>query len=312
LDDINLATEPRRELAARAAWLWYVKGDTQETIARSLGLSRAAVQRLVAQALAERLVSVRIQHPIASCMRLSAQLEDRFGIVSVDVVPDAGGRALAHVAAARLDRVLASKVPTVVAAGAGRAVRAVVTEVTAIERPQHQIIGMVGSIARDGSANPYEVVVRLADRIEAQRWPMPMPLVVDSSAERELWQSQRLWRILAALAERVTLGVSGIGQMGANAPLQTDGFIDSGEMADLVARGAVAEISGFVYDRQGRLLDHPHNARVTSLPIPRPHPMLAVAAGMDKVEALRAVLLGRLIDQLVTDESTARLLCESA
>ncbi|WP_159716369.1 sugar-binding transcriptional regulator [Geminicoccus flavidas] len=312
MDDINLATEPRRELAARAAWLWYVKGDTQEEIARSLGLSRAAVQRLVAQALAERLVSVRIQHPIAACMRLSARIEETYGIGSVDVVPDVGGRALAHAAAARLDRVLTAKVPTIVAVGAGRAVRAAAAEVAAIERPQHQIIGMVGSIARSGSANPYEVVVRLADRIGAQRWPMPMPLVVDSPDERDLWQSQRLWRILEALAERVTLGVSGIGQMGAEAPLVADGFIDSGEMADLIAHGAVAELSGFVYDMRGQLLDHPHNLRVTSLPLPRPHPLLAIAAGLEKLEAVRAVLRGRLIDQLVTDESTARLLCESA
>jgi DNA-binding transcriptional regulator LsrR (DeoR family) len=312
LDEIDLPVERRRELAARAAWLWYVKSDTQETIARSLGLSRAAVQRLVAQALAERLVSVRIEHPIASCMRLSTEIERIWGLDSVDVVPDAGERALGHAAAERLSRVLASKVPTIVAVGAGRAVRAAVTELPAIERPQHQIIGMVGSIARDGSSNPYEVVMRLADRIAAQRWPMPVPLVVDSAEERDLWQSQRLWKILAGLAQRASLGITGIGQMGATAPLMVDGFIDSGEMADLTAAGAVAELSGFAYDRDGRLLDHPHNQRVTSLPLPRPHPLLAVAAGHAKAEAIRAVLAGRLIDRLVTDEATARLLCESA
>jgi DNA-binding transcriptional regulator LsrR (DeoR family) len=187
-----------------------------------------------------------------------------------------------------------------------------VTELAALDRPQHQIIGMVGSIARDGSANPYEVVVRLADRIGAQRWPMPVPLVVDSEEERDLWQSQRLWKILAGLAQRASLGVTGIGQMGATAPLMLDGFIDTSEMADLTAHGAVAELAGFVYDREGRLLDHPHNRRITSLPLPRPHPILAVGAGHAKVEAIRAVMRGKLIDRLVTDESTARLLCESA
>ena len=311
MEEVDLSVERRRELAARAAWLWYVRSDTQEAIARSLGLSRAAVQRLLAQAVAERLVSVRIDHPIASCIRLAAELEQRFGMETVDVAPDAGPRALAHVAAGRLDRVLATKTPTIVAVGAGRTVRAVVAELTAVDRPQHQIVGLIGSIARDGSANPFEVVVRLGDRCGAPRWPMPVPMVVDSVEERRLWQAQRLWKILADLAERAAIGLIGIGQLGASAPLVLDGFIEMREMAELVANGAVAELSGFMFDRDGRLVDHPHNERVTSLRMPRPHPVLAVAAGHAKVAAIRAVLNGRLVSSLVTDETTARLLCET-
>lgn len=312
MDEADFSVERRRELAARAAWLWYVGSETQESIARSLGLSRAAVQRLVAQAQAERLVSVRIEHPIASCMRLAADLEQAYGMVGVEVVPDTGGRALARTAAERLDRILAAKTPVILAIGAGRTVRAVVMELSAVDRPQHQIVGLMGSIARDGSANPYEVVVRTADRTGAPRWPMPVPLIADSVEECQLWQDQRLWRILSDLAERATIGLIGIGQMGAVAPLVLDGFLDTREMADLIAKGAAAEILGFVFDRDGRLLDHPHNARVTSLKLPRPHPLLAVAAGPSKVEAIRAVMVGKLIDRLVTDEATARLLCESA
>ena len=312
MDEMNLPVERRRELAARAAWLWYVRSDTQQMIAQSLGLSRAAVQRLVAFAVTERLVTVRIDHPIVSCMRLATELEQLYGLDAADVVPVSGWRALAHVAAERVDRVLASKVPTIVAVGAGRTVRSVLSEMTIQDRPQHQIIGMLGSIGRDGSANPYDVVVRLADRLGAQRWPMPVPLVADSVAERDLWQAQRLWKILAGLAERAALGVIGIGQIGMTASLVQNGFIDTADMADLIANGAVAEIAGFVYDQDGRLLDHLHNSKVTSLKMPRPHPMMAVAAGPEKAQSIRAIIKGKLVDRLVTDEATARLLCESA
>ena len=45
----------RLDDAARAGWLYYVAGNTQDEIARKLGVSRQTAQRLVAMALAERL-----------------------------------------------------------------------------------------------------------------------------------------------------------------------------------------------------------------------------------------------------------------
>ena len=49
----------RLDEAARAGWLYYVAGNTQDEIARKLGISRQAAQRLVSLAISERL----IKHP---------------------------------------------------------------------------------------------------------------------------------------------------------------------------------------------------------------------------------------------------------
>ena len=62
------ADSPRLDDAARAGWLYYIAGNTQEEIARKLSISRQSAQRLVALAVSERLVKVRLDHPIARCM----------------------------------------------------------------------------------------------------------------------------------------------------------------------------------------------------------------------------------------------------
>ena len=54
----------RLDDAARAGWLYYVAGNTQDEIAHKLGVSRQTAQRLVAMAVSERLVKVRLDHPI--------------------------------------------------------------------------------------------------------------------------------------------------------------------------------------------------------------------------------------------------------
>ena len=58
-----------------------------------MGISRQAAQRLVSLAIAERLVRVWMEHPIARCLELAARLTERFGLVRAEVVPtDPGAR----------------------------------------------------------------------------------------------------------------------------------------------------------------------------------------------------------------------------
>ena len=81
----------RLDDAARAGWLYYVAGNTQDEIARKRGVSRQSAQRLVSLAVSEKLIKFRLDHPIARCMELSAQLSHRFGLQSCEIVPSDPG-----------------------------------------------------------------------------------------------------------------------------------------------------------------------------------------------------------------------------
>ncbi|HEX7921200.1 MAG TPA: sugar-binding transcriptional regulator, partial [Bradyrhizobium sp.] len=77
----------RLDDAARAGWLYFIAGHTQDEIAKMLQVSRASAQRLVSLCLAERLITFRLEHPIAACMELASRLKERFDLVHCDVVP---------------------------------------------------------------------------------------------------------------------------------------------------------------------------------------------------------------------------------
>ena len=77
----------RLDDAARAGWLYYIAGNTQDEIARMLQVSRPTAQRLVSLCLAERLITFRLEHPIAACMELAARLKKRFDLSHCEVVP---------------------------------------------------------------------------------------------------------------------------------------------------------------------------------------------------------------------------------
>ena len=77
----------RLDEAARAGWLYFIAGHTQDEIAKMLQVSRASAQRLVSLCLAERLITFRLEHPIAACMELAARLKDAFKLAYCEVVP---------------------------------------------------------------------------------------------------------------------------------------------------------------------------------------------------------------------------------
>lgn len=80
----TVSMEPHRlDDAARAGWLYYVAGKTQDDIARAMNISRQRAQRLVAQAVTEGLIKVRLEHPVARCMELAQALATALWLVAL-------------------------------------------------------------------------------------------------------------------------------------------------------------------------------------------------------------------------------------
>ena len=72
----------------------------------------------------------------------------------------------------------------------------------------------------------------------------------------------------------------------------------------------MGEVTGWVFDAEGKLLDCGTNLRVTSVP-PEPRGdrlRICIGQGAAKIAALRAALGGKIVNGLVTDEETARAL----
>lgn len=307
-------TSPQDE-AARAGWLYYVGGMTQDQIAQELGVSRQRAQRLVSRAIAEGLIHVRLEHRIGACLRLEAELARRYGLGQVRVAPGLGAgadpnRAIAAPAAALLEKFLARPEPRIIALGTGRALRAMVVELTAMECEQHRIVSLIGNIAPDGSASFFDVIMRIADKVHAPHYPMPVPVIADTPEERETFHALRPVRIVSSLARKADVTFVGVGQMSDDAPLRKDGFLTAEALRALQAGGAAGEIAGWVFDSEGRYLDSSGTMLVCSVRVEpgRAEPVIGIAAGPAKLSALRAALKGRLINGLVTDEPTAEAL----
>lgn len=305
----------RLDDAARAGWLYYVAGNTQDEIARKLGVSRQSAQRLVSLAVSERLIKVRLDHPIAHCMELSARLTEAFGLKSCEVVPSDPDTpnsivGVAQAGAAEMERHLKSQHPKIVAIGTGRALRACVEQLPPMDCPQHSIVSLLGNMMTDGSATAYNVVIRIAERVGAKHYPMPLPVYARSVEEKHILHNQEPVHNILELARQADVTFVGIGNMDLNAPLHVDGFLSRDDIRAFDRAGAVGEIISWVYDAEGRVIEGLVNDRVNSAPLvaDSPNPVFGIAAGEAKVDGIRGAMTGKLINGLITNEHTAELL----
>ena len=305
----------RLDDAARAGWFYYVAGNTQDQIAAKLGVSRQTAQRLVSLAVSEGLIKVRVDHPIAQCLDLAQRLRSRFALDLVEVVPSDPDSTsttigIAGAAAAEIERRLRSEQPIVMAIGTGRTLKAAIEQLPPMECPQHKVVSLTGNIAPDGSAAFYNVIFTMADRIKARSFPMPLPVIASSPQEREMLLGQPMIQPTLALAARADVTFVGIGDLGPKAPLYEDGFVSEGELKALQKAGAVGEIVGWVFDREGRMIDGITNDRVASAPLPSRERSLVVALAMGerKLPGILAAVNRRLVNGLITDERTAAAL----
>jgi deoxyribonucleoside regulator len=126
-----------------------------------------------------------------------------------------------------------------------------------------------------------------------------------------LMRQSAISKVLDA-AEVADCALVGLGAINLNSSaLVAAGYLTADEVSDALKHGAVGDVSGILIDSEGREVVSEFSSRVIGLKLPRIRKIrntVAVAFGQDKLEIIRAAALGRYIDILVTDSSTARSL----
>jgi DNA-binding transcriptional regulator LsrR (DeoR family) len=306
--------EEKLDMVARVAWHYYVGGRTQNDIAEEIRMSRPTVQRLIAVALDRRIVTIRVHHKIGECVELARILSRRYNFTLCEVVPSSSDdydqvlRMIAVAGAEVMESYLQQSEPRIFGLSIGRSVKSVIGELTAISRPQHRFVSLVGTIANDGSTNPYDVAALAAEKTGGKSYLLPAPLLANSAEEREQWCHNRLYRVVESLSSQADVSFVGIGEMGVGCPLQRDGFITKDEVIEGVKAGVVGEIMAWAFNEAGELVRSWIHERVTSIGLRQlpEKPVIAFAGGKRKVKAVLAALRGHWINGLVTDQTCAQ------
>jgi len=268
--------------------------------------------RLLAAARERNEVKITIGDRLAECVEAERLLEGRFGIDEAIVVPlSARGADATGPIAAATGAYVSSLVRADMRIGVawGRTLVSSLAFMSERTVENVSVVSLLGGIMKARKFNPAEFAWRFASLFQADCYLMTAPLVVDSAATRQtLIERCGLGDIfeLAKALDAVVLGAAG---MGADATAHVSKFISNADRASLLKAGAVGDVLFNFFDAGGKLVDHPINERVMSVPLDiiKKVPVRVMAAGgASKVPALAAALKIIKPTVLITDEYTAK------
>ncbi|MEM7695877.1 MAG: sugar-binding transcriptional regulator [Pseudomonadota bacterium] len=305
-------SENELSLATRAAWLHYGGGLSQTDVAKRLSVTKVKAHRLINRANQEGVVKVSFDGQVAECAALELRLCQQFGLSTCEVVPDLGEeglpvRALGLGGAQFLAREIMNPENTVIGLGNGRTLQSCIRHMSAMDAPGTTFVSLLGGLARNFAANPYDVMHRLAEKTGAEAYFMPVPFFANSADDRDVMLAQRGVPDVMAMAARATLKLIGIGPVGPDAQTVVGGVVSAAAMDEVRASGGVGEVIGHFFDGEGRPVSTPLGDRRLSITIDglASGRVVAVAGGDDKVPAVLAILKSGLLDGLITDERSA-------
>ena len=301
-----------------AAWLYYHEGMTQAEIAEVLKVSRPSVANMLARARATGVVRISLRPDYLAALTVSRELRQRFGLQQVLIVPTAPNadtvsvqRAIGKAGALYLEETVQAGETIVTAWGATMLETALALR--GVRVPDLTIAQALGGLSTADHFNPTKVAAMMADKFGARVYHLFVPCVVESLEVREILVRDRSIHSAFEVARSAHRAMIGIGKVAPDATVVRAGFLTELQIHELRAKGAVGDMMGRFFDIRGNPVQTELNRRIMALDLEdlrRINPVIAVAGGPDKVQAILGAIRGGYVDVLIIDDRTARAVLE--
>jgi DNA-binding transcriptional regulator LsrR (DeoR family) len=294
------------EQLVRASRLYYELGETQNSIAEQLGVTRPQVSRLLKRARAEGIVEIRIVDQTATESPAADALRRSYGLDAIHLAPTITGpedltrRMVGRLAAEVLRGALRAGATVGVGDGASIAATAAALEETATPVAV-TVVPLCGGYWSTGpDREPYR---RVADALGGQARGLMAPGLVDDAATQRALVAHAGVRSIIDLWDRLDVAMFGIG-----GPAWRAAQLGDSVEQELEAAGAVGEVLVAPFDLDGRFVCPALRERVIAIDarrLGRIPVAIAVAAGESKVRPILGALRAGVVRSLVTDVATA-------
>ncbi len=315
----KIVDDPR--LMIKVCDLYYNQNISQTEIAKSVGMSRPTVSRLLSSAREQGVVQIHISNlESISFWHQERQLEEKYGIKEVIIVKSGNSKdemkeALGKAAASYLAYTIKDGNRVGVSMGS-----TLYQAVTYLEKREPlkvkdiivvPLIGGVGQLLMEQHAN--SLAERTAHVYNGKFFPLHAPARVSSRLVRdELMKEESLANVLK-IGQKLDVALLGIGFPNEYSAIKATGFFKENEIEGLIRKNVAGELCMQFYDENGNIekFSEYNNAISIDINTLRKVPKsIGVAGGADKVSAVKGAIMGHYINVLITDDVCAKMLLE--
>lgn len=309
---------PSNRNVAEVAWLYYIKNLNQGEIAKALNLSRPTVISYLRLARERQIVCVKISGDHFRLNAAADAIKERFGLSSVQVVPDEGleGEALTRAVC----EAAAQFLPDFVSPGDelgvswGQTVWFVSESVPWWPVERLTVRQLIGSMANPLLPTSESCSTEIARRLSAACVNFNAPAVCSTPELASLLRAEPIIAEQIANLERCGKAIYSLSDCSPDTHVVQFQIATEADIADYARRGAVGIIAGRFIDAEGAPVLGPLDERL----IGARHDTLArmegllVVSGLHKRQATLAALKGGYANHLILDVKLAEALLAAA
>lgn len=313
--------QDRASLLADVAEMYYLEEKNQAAIAKTIGVTRSMVSRMLTEARESGIVEIRIQRPLQLDSVLETELKEKFGLKDVFVVVTSHRsgerltRSLGNAGAQMLARYLVPQ--KILGLAWGTSISATVDAFEAKEQMPVKVVQLVGAMgARNMEYDGHDLVSRITEKLGGEAYYLNAPYLCQSPEVAKSLLETKSVRETISVGKKTDIALLGIGTTVPDySSFYLAGYVTRRELDDLRQAGAIGDVCGLHFDLQGQPACDDFCERLVS--IRRPDLLsiplrLAVAGGEGKANAILGALRSRYVNVLVIDSVTARKVLELA
>lgn len=307
-------------LLLKIATLYYQEGLKQAQIAKTLRLSQSQVSRSITRRLKEGIVKINVVQPPNVFIALESHIQKTFGVSNVIVVDVEDNpsdtqvkRAIGSSGAHYLDTTLRDG-DLIGISSWSDTIRSMISYLTPSKTKTDGVIQLLGGVGHNGSIQATILTQNMADILSCPAYMLPAQSIEQSVEEKDKLLATMGVSEVVSMFNKVNLAIVGIGMLEPSNLLRNSGnYFDETTLKELATRNAVGDMCLHYYNQQGEPVLENENNPVIGMTLEQLHAckhVVALAGGLDKVEAIKGALRGGYIDVLITDRVTAEAIAQ--
>ncbi|MDO7906656.1 sugar-binding transcriptional regulator [Paenibacillus sp. JX-17] len=308
----------KQRLSVEASRLYYLLDYSQQEIAARLGVSRPTVSRLLQYAKDKGYVRISIVDPLEDLDALGEEIKHVYGLdmVLVCYSPlDEYKEIQKHISKKTAEYLHETvRDSDIIGVTWGTTMHAVARQLQPKQVKGVEVVQLKGGVSHS-HVNTYaaETVNLFAEAFQTMARYLPLPVIFDSMELKQMVEADRHIQRIIQLGKQANIAVFTVGTVKEDALLFRLGYFNKEEQQQLQREGA-GDICSRFFDAQGRIISSEINNRTVGIDLEdlrAKEKSVLVAGGQRKIEAIRAALVGKYANILVTDQFTAQALLES-
>ena len=308
-------TPVERRILIKVSGMYYLEHMKQNDIAKRLGVERTTISKYLKRALDKGIVTISVANE--NFEELESAMEKRFGLKECFIVPKsydllAIKQAMGRAGLQLLRRIVSDNL--VIGLAWGTSVRELTRCAENSKLPQidSDFVPSDGGPANiDSEYHVNTLCYELAKAFGSRCHYIYAPAVTRTAEIRNAIIQDDNYEKISALWEKMNMHIGGIGAPVKSSHLVWTGTFGKEAIDSLKKTGAIGDICSVFYDKNGREVQTDFTDRTIAINLDKLRNLnysIGLAASREKVIAIMGACKGQLINVLITDELTAKLM----